>query len=240
MRTLFTYRGLEELGESIIYDYTGGNPEKMSCIDIDGLNRDHLGISICYEKFAEQDKSKIGFLADGRTALSVYRNGKVLEVIFPCKTIVLDNYLLRTEESSRRRFTLAHETGHFLLERYNPLQMECYRKKVDTSQEYLPQEMKEDHEIMENQANRLAAVLLMPRYTVFCNLAKYTEKKEICIYGRYNFAPDDKLAIMRAADDTGVSFTAFKNRLDELRILKHCPMRDFLYSDFKREVSCNG
>ena len=86
--------------------------------DIEGFITDFLKLPILYEAFAEDDPSKIGFLSDGITPLIVYRAGKKTPVVFPKDTIVIERFLQRSDESGRRRFTLAHEAAHFILNRH--------------------------------------------------------------------------------------------------------------------------
>ncbi len=62
------------------------------CIDIDRVAR-FLGVTIVYERIAEDDPDKIGFAADGNTALKVFRNGVKKAVIFPRDYVVLEQFL---------------------------------------------------------------------------------------------------------------------------------------------------
>lgn len=157
----------EELGESIVLDYTGGKAAWMERIDIEGLITNYLGLLIEYERFAEDDVSKIGFLANGATPLQIYRGGKKIAKIFCKGTIVLDQFLLRPEETGRRRFTLAHEAAHWLLERHNPIQA-SFRTEYDSEQMYSMKELRKFCNMMESQADRLAAVIWMPGCIADC------------------------------------------------------------------------
>ena len=44
-------------------------------IDIEGL-ANYLGMTVVFETFAEEDRDKVGFLADGRTPLKIRRRPK--------------------------------------------------------------------------------------------------------------------------------------------------------------------
>ena len=235
MRTLVSSAELEDLGEGIVLYYTGGRLQEMRCVDIDGLAMCCLGLRVVYEKFAEEDPDKIGFLADGKTPLRVYRSGKAADVLYGAGTVVLDSYLLRGGMSSRRRFTLAHETAHYILERHNPVQIACFKRELDTRKNCSAAELKEVYSVMDAQADRLAAVLLMPKTAFQSVLAEYTGKKRIPIYGDYTFLPEDKLEMQRAADCMGVSFSAFKNRLRELNLLEHHSLQEYLKYNLKLE-----
>ena len=55
---------IEALGEGLSRDYIEKTKRRNSmCFDIEGFITDYLGLTVCYESFAEDDASKIGFLA---------------------------------------------------------------------------------------------------------------------------------------------------------------------------------
>jgi hypothetical protein len=64
----------------------------------------------------------------------------------------------RIREESRRRFTLAHEVGHFLLPWQQELSSPCTKEKIESWDEELHRP--------ELEANRFAAEILMPRELV--------------------------------------------------------------------------
>lgn len=226
---------LEELGESIVLDYTGGKAAWMERIDLEGLIMNYLGLLIEYERFAEDDLSKIGFLADGTTPLYIYRDGKKTLEIFCKGTIVLDRFLLRTEEIGRRRFTLAHEAAHWLLEKHNPIQA-SFRSEYDTEQMYSMKELRQFCNMMESQADRLAAVILMPGCMVREMLPKYAGADRIRVYGRSVFARSEKIAMQRMAEHMGVSWSAMFYRLKELNLLEYRDIQEYLSGELKLGV----
>ena len=66
MNCFISSQELEALGEGLSRDYMEKSHRRNSmCFDIEGFITDYLGLSICYESFAEDDISKIGFLANG-------------------------------------------------------------------------------------------------------------------------------------------------------------------------------
>ena len=104
----------EELCETMLRLYLGRNTPASDRIDIDGFVRGYLKCRILYETFAEDDPDKIGFAGDGKTPLQIKKDGKTISAVFPFQTIVLERFLLTPEESTHRRFTLAHEAGHVI------------------------------------------------------------------------------------------------------------------------------
>ena len=117
MQVYVSNREIEQIAEGLVHVACGKPPPKR--IDIDSVAA-YLGLTVRYEKFAESDPDKIGFTSDGKSALTVFRNGQKQRIIFPKETIVLDSFLQYPCESSRRRFTLAHEISHTLINRADP------------------------------------------------------------------------------------------------------------------------
>ena len=110
-----TKNEIKELSETLLFDFFKHiNTKGMTCIDIDGL-ASFFGLAITYENIAEADKNKVAFFSDGKKPLCVFRKGKTSMVRFPANTIVIDNYLRRIDMSSKRRYTVAHEIGHYVL-----------------------------------------------------------------------------------------------------------------------------
>ena len=66
MSTYISNRELEELGEGLTRHYLENAHVQMAarCIDIEGL-ANYLGMTVVFETFAEEDRDKVGFLADG-------------------------------------------------------------------------------------------------------------------------------------------------------------------------------
>lgn len=90
MQVYVSNREIEQIAEGLVEVSCGKPPPK--CIDIDRVAR-FLGVTIVYERIAEDDPDKIGFAADGNTALKVFRNGVKKAVIFPRDYVVLEQFL---------------------------------------------------------------------------------------------------------------------------------------------------
>ncbi len=93
---------------------------------------------------------------------SLFVDGKTVSEVFPFKTIVLERYLLRPEETAHRRFTLGHEAGHIVAMRISPDSAACFHHSYDGQREYTAAELRERYTIGEWQANTISASLLMP------------------------------------------------------------------------------
>lgn len=133
--------------------------------------------------------------------------------MFPFQTIVLERFLLTPEESTHRRFTLAHEAGHVIAMRLNPDSAACFHHAHDLEREYTLPELRERYSISEWQANTIAASLLMPVPVMRKTLRKFNGGKRLPVYGETVFHPREKVILQKMAASLGVSFTALVIRL---------------------------
>ena len=241
MKCLASFQELDALGEGLVRDYTNKTRRwNAICLDIEGFIKDYLGLSVVYEKFAEEDRSKIGYLANGVDPLLVYRGGVIAEVIFPKNTIVIDEYLLKEKESSRRRFTLAHEAAHMILEKHIPMQAQpCFHSDFQGENPYSREDLKRIFSLNETCANRLGAAILMPAFLVAKAMSKYFKNERIICYDGV-FSQKMKLALQRMADALGVSYSALVNRLRELNLMDYRPMDEYIANGlgFGGELPC--
>lgn len=229
MKTFTSFHELDMLGEGLSKEYIKQTHGwDSACFDIEGFITEYLGLTIVYESFAECDKSKIGFLADGNYPLVICRNKKKLSVVFPKDTIVIDKYLLREEESARKRFTLAHEAAHKIISLHVPQSVASFHSSFDVEQKYSAEEIRQMFSLKETYANRLAAAILMPSFLVKKALDKYNNGEKIKCFGGMVLAPEVKLNVQVMADSLGVSYSAFINRLRETSHLDVRPLSEYI------------
>lgn len=239
MKNLSSFEELEELGEAIIKEYLKhAKLTESFCIDIEGFLISYLGLDLVYDNFAETDCGRIGFLSDGVRKLWVYHDHKRIQVLYPKDTVVLDNILLRDNESGRHRFSMAHEAAHKVLEKHIPKQtMPCFHSVFDTEASYTQEELQQAFSWNELLADRLGAIFLMPRFLVDKAIKKYSDKSYFIVYGNSIFTENDKIAIHKIANCMGVSYTAFVIRLRELDLLEHHDISEYIGSNLHLEVS---
>lgn len=229
MKTLVSNAEIEEVGENLIRKFIGAREPPPNCIDIEGFIRDYLHLQVVYATFAENDMDKIGFVSDGIYPLTVLDNGKKQSVVFPKGTVVIDWFLLHTDRSAQRRFTLAHEAAHIIFERMSPTAAgPCFNRYFDNERKYDIHELKEHLNICETQTDRMGAVLLMPRFLVERQLKRFHLGRPVVIYGNSTMRSDDKLCIQKMADCMGVSFTALLIRLRKLGMLDQRDITEYL------------
>ncbi len=142
-----------------------------------------------------------------------------MEMIFPKNTIILADFLKEAKESSRRRFTLAHEIGHLLLER-------LYLKNGCT--EILTSNDKAVKNRLECQANTIASGLLMPKWLVHKTMVEVFGDEQVVVFGDNVLEPTVRFKLYTVASLIGVSFTALKIRLRELGYFKSGNLFNYL------------
>ena len=239
MKRFISNEEMECLCEAMIKDffkskhYTNG-----LCVDIEAFVTEYLKLPIVYDSFAEPDPGRIGYLSDGIRALRVRRNGKTEEIIYPARTVVLERFLLNPSESARRRFTIAHEGAHEMLNRHVPIQNQpaaAFHSEYDGSFDYSGNlnMLKDMMTLNEYCANRAAACFLMPRFLVYRVMKHYKVSRPLVLYDGGIPSQDVKLMIQRMADAMGVSYTAFFNRLKELKLFEIRPLEEYIHQNLQ-------
>lgn len=230
MKCLTSYQEIDALGEGLFRNYTKKKHRwNAMCFDIEGFITDYLKLPIMYEIFAEADKSKLGFLSNGIEPLRVERDGRLCDIVYKKDTIVIERFLLRNEESGRRRFTLAHEAAHYIMKLH--LQNDnaaVYHNDYDEEGSYSVEDITRMFSLNESFANRLGAALLMPEYLVRKALGKYNEGNKIVLYDGGVFSKEEKIKLQKMADGLGVSFTAMLNRLKSMLLLELRPIEEYI------------
>lgn len=234
MKPFTSFQELDALGEGLSRDYIAKTHRwNARCFDIEGFITDYLGMTIVYENFAEKDSTKVGFLANGVDRLRVHRNGRVVSIVFPKDTIVIDQSLLNPEESCRKRFTLAHEAAHKIMERHVPMQQAYFHSDYNSEVQYSKEDLRRIFSLNETFTNRLGAALIMPGFLVAKALNKYNHTQKLKCYQGMILAPEDKLSVQKMADSLGVSYSALMNRLKELSLFDMRPLSEYIKDDLQ-------
>ena len=220
---------LDEISEGLIKVYISDKHQDIQSIDIDDFVKSFLNLRIEYAHFAEEDPSKIGFISDGNTPLLIYLNGRIVPFVFPKDTIVLDKFLLAKKENGRRRFTLAHEAAHYILERIQvSSRVARFHTEYDSQRTYTRDELAKMFAAIEWQADVMAASLLMPEFIVKRTVRRCAKADYIKIYGDNTLAAKDKLIISTMAKQLEVSHTALFIRLKNLGIFEYHDISEYI------------
>ena len=235
MRSFTSYDEIESLCQAMIKDFFRSRHNTNGlCVDIESFVTDYLGLQIVYESFAEQDSGRIGFLSDGNRPLWIWRDGWKRPVMFPEDTVVIDRFLLNPKENARRRFTIAHEGSHHMMNRHIPIQANptaAFHSEFDSDKEYTPELLKDMMSLNECLTNRAAACFLMPGFLVDRVIKRYNRGKPVTIYESGILSQDQKLLIQKMANAMGTSYTAFFHRLRELSLLDVRPVEEYIHGD---------
>lgn len=220
---------IQELTETILADfYKGQNRQDIEQIDIAYLAR-FLKMSIAYARFAETDLNKLGYLSDGVQSLRVIENGRPVKRRYGKNTIVLDEYLLRPENEAKRRYTIGHEIGHYLLALYGYAPAEAaFSNSFDREREYSYEELRDMMKLNESQANEVGSFLLMPFFLMDRYVKEQFANGFVPVYGRYMMYRDTKLKIHRIAEKLGVSFGALRIQLEKMNYLEQHDASEFI------------
>lgn len=225
---------LYEISNGLIELYLANKKQSLPYIDIENFITDFLKLKIEYASFAEEDKSKMGFLADGETPLLIYLEGEAVPFVFPKGTIILDKFLLAEKENGRRRFTLAHEASHYILNRVqNNEYVARFHNEFDKERAYTKEELAEMFDTAEWQADKMAASLLMPKSFIKNTISKFYKSKAIKIYGGNTFSANDKVVIRKMANYLKVSYTALVIRLRTLELLEYHDISEYIAKELK-------
>ena len=140
--------------------------------------------------------------------------------------MVLEKSLQSENEEGRRRFTLAHEASHYIMDR--TVALASFRREQDKGGAYGPQELRELLSVQEAKVDRLAAALLMPAYIVRNVIGQFAGTEAISLYGDNLLRLEDKLLVQKMACVMGVSYTAFLIRLKELRLVERREVSEYI------------
>ena len=237
MKRFTTNDEIESLCEAMIKDFfKSRHYTNVLCVDIEGFVEEYLGIPIIYETFAEADPGRIGFLADGERPLSVRRGHLTQQVIFPERTAVIEKFLLSPKESARKRFTIAHEGAHDVINRHIPAQANptaAFHSEYDSEMTYSKDMLKEMLSVNESITNRAAACFLMPGFLVERALKRYNDSRKVIMYDGGVLSQDQKFLIQKMANAMGVSYSALNIRLYELSLFDRRPVEEYLHAGLK-------
>lgn len=223
---------INELTEAIVIDYLktkAQTPDSIVCVDIDGLATEYFGFDVVYDNFAEKNPNRVAFCANGVKPLKVFRDKKPTDIIFPDNTIVLDNFLLKVENSTSRRFNIGHELGHKILSKVtSDHNAGRYNTVFDKEMTYTLEEIRMQYNICELEANKVSAALLIPEFLLDSTLMRVMGKDSFPLYGEHQMLPDDSYKLKVMAEDLGVSPVTLQIRLKNCKRIDYKDMSEYL------------
>lgn len=221
---------MKEIVESYLLAYFKTiKTQGMTCIDVEGFAVDYLGLKIENENIAELDRNRMGFLSDGETPLLIYKNKKVVPVVYPENTIVLDNYLSRIDKSAKRRFTLAHEVAHYMLKKLGYSRKKAFFcNEYDNERNYSKDELHELFNMDEISSDEMGSYIIMPEFLVADNVCAKFENGRVPIYGRNVVEQETKAKLYEIANQIGVSYSALLIQIKKYKMVEKHSMEEFI------------
>ena len=83
----------------------------------------------------------------------------------------------------------------------------------------------------EAQTDRMAAVLLMPKFLVRQTMQAFCNGERLPVYGHHVMRRADKLSVQKMADSMGVTFTALLIRLRSLGLIEYRQISEYLETE---------
>ena len=224
-----THDEIDEIGEGLIRKYQYQSFIQGTPTDIEDFIISNLGYRIVYDRIAEGDAGKMAFLADGKTALLLWRNGQRVSIVPPKGLIIVDEYLRQEQNHRKRRFVLAHEAGHILMDRLgnNPV-TSAFSREFDTEKQYTVKELADMFSIAESMATAMGVALLMPRTSIVKYVRNRGYKKRIPLYGDSVLCTCDRNVVRDAANQFQVSYKSMFYRLRDLKLFEPRELDEFL------------
>ena len=221
MKRICNQNDVERVSAEVLVAYfrkIGMNDTVPDCVNIYDFVAKYLKCNVVIEDIY-QSSDCLGYLSYGIKPLRVYRDGSVCEILFPTNTIVLDRFLYSSGQETKRRFTLAHEAGHFITNRINnrPYAEACYHENNGVEVR-TKQDLTNRFSIDEYFANRFASSLLMPVQTVKKYIRAYFDSDKVPLDEHGNLNTYDQAILKEIANKLNVSMTTFIYRLNELQL----------------------
>ena len=213
---------IDEIGEGLVRQFDFDSYSNGHAVDIEKFITDYLKYRIVYDNIAESDASKTAFLGDGKAGLCVWRNGRRESIVPPDDLIVVDSHFSQNSMTTQRRFMLAHEAGHIIMDKLCGNTVEAaYNNEFDGEREYSLQELGELFSIKETQATSMGVALLLPKTLVTSLLMMLKEQRHIPIYGNNVLLDRDRKIIGDMAEHFKVSYKSMFYRMRSLKLFEY-------------------
>lgn len=232
MNYYHTNEEIDEIGEGLIRKYDYNAFVRGEFTNIEGFITQHLNYRIVYDRIADRDAGRMAFLSDGKTPLWVWRNGKRTQIIPQPNTIVIDEFLLQENAKTRRRFILAHEAGHIIMDLLCNVPVQAaYSNEYDSEQSYTIQDLASIFNITENKATSMGVALLMPKTSVINRTRQMITSKRIPLYGNSVLCDSDRLIIGKLAEHFQVSYKSMFYRLRDLKMFEPRDIDEYIVNN---------
>jgi len=121
------------------------------------------------------------------------------------------------------------------MDKHNPCPQ--FQRTFDAERSYSLDEMRQQFNLVEMQADKLAASLLMPRFVIYAALRDFNNGNRIRIFGDQVLAPEERIKLNKMAAQIGASFTALLIRLRQFDMIEYHPLDEYIDSQLIGEVA---
>ena len=121
------------------------------------------------------------------------------------------------------------------MDKHNPSPQ--FQRTFDAERSYSLEEMRRQFNLVEMQADKLAASLLMPPFVINAALKDFNNGNKIRIFGDQVLAPEERTKLNKMAAQIGVSFTALLIRLRQFDMIEYRSLDEYIDSQFIGEVA---
>lgn len=222
MKYCHTNDEIDEIGEGLVRKFNFDSYTKGQAVDIEKFITDYLKYQIVYDHIAEEDAGKTAFLGDGKASLCVWRDGKRVRAVPPDNIIVVDMHFAQSTMTAPRRFKLAHEAGHIIMDMLCGNVVDAaFHNEFDVDREYTLQELSSLFSFKEAQATSMGVSLLMPKTLVTARSQSLKGKKHISVYGNNVMLDGDRKIICDMAEHFMVSYKSMFYRMRDLKLFEY-------------------
>lgn len=171
---------MDFMAENLLRDYNEQTLSEPSPVDIETFAEFYLGLQMDFQDLTHNG-SILGMMVFNECKVPVYdaKNQEAKYIPVGEGTVLIDNSLLKEDKKRRGRFTLGHESGHWLFHRkkywVDPNQLSIFNvdkiepvikcKTVNVESIVQKNRFNSDDDWMEWQADYMSSALLMPKVT---------------------------------------------------------------------------
>ena len=222
MKYCHTNDEIDEIGEGLVRQFNFDSYSKGQAVDIEKFITEYLKYQIVYDNIAEEDAGKTAFLGDGKASLCVWRDGKRVRVVPPADIIVVDRHFAQSTMTAPRRFKLAHEAGHIIMDMLcGNAVVAAFNNEFNVERDYTLQELNGLFSLKETQATSMGVALLMPKTLVTSMLQNLKGQKRIPTYGNNVLLDSDRKIICDMAENFMVSYKSMFYRMRDLKLFEY-------------------
>lgn len=204
---ILSYKDINDIAQGITTSYSS---EVFASVDIEGLLKEMLGISVEYYTL-HPNGNILGMCSNCSQMVKVKDGDEIILAQLNENVIFIDSSLKEIKSPGRRLFTIAHEGGHMFL-----FQMEG--KKDTTAHRYhRASPAVQEFDWVEWQADAMASCLLMPEPNVRYVFWLFFQTEHI--HKITPFKNDEYFLFSQLADFFNVSKTAMAIRLKKLNLI---------------------